>query len=511
MRSNQVCGEPTTVKVTNIAGRVEFLVGVGPGHAFFGGANIYLVILNTHELLVDPSDNPCSAADARSLQAQGEDEEDVGDGIINRGNGEGRGGILPCDGGKNGGDDGTVEAKVEELLGTIGDAEDVVALTRRDVEAGDGADSEETGNNGQLTANHESREVASISSEEDLGGLLAEPVGSALFHGELGHAEECDLHTLETADDKHEEEEHEDGKWRGDGGVLHGNHGVAVEERDQNHGHAERKDGQGHEDSGPEEREGESSLGLFVGDDGLTRYRCHGVLDKVCTVHDTGELDAHRRVEGEEGEVIVDVVNHRVCRNDLRPELTKDTGEHNHSDSDVKEDELDTVGHAEHIDLGVEGLTALVDNEDHHKHHELTSHEVPVEVVALEGQGAVLVSDGVAVLVEYGVDGGETDEGGLLALDHRKPSDGRDLLLTLYVHTEYPGKVSGQNRIRQNEEHRHQCMTYANKKADPWVSFVRDTRIPSEHEGADQYDGEDQDPDGSDVFDNEEGGDLLIV
>ncbi len=54
-------------------------------------------------------------------------------------------------------------------------------------------------------------------------------------------------------------------------------------------------------------------------------------------------------------------------------------------------------------------------------------------------------------------------------------------------------------------------MTYANNKADPWVSFVRDTRIPSEHEGADQYDGEDQDTDGSDVFDNDEGGDLLIV
>jgi len=54
-------------------------------------------------------------------------------------------------------------------------------------------------------------------------------------------------------------------------------------------------------------------------------------------------------------------------------------------------------------------------------------------------------------------------------------------------------------------------MTYANNKADPWVSFVRDTRIPSEHEGADQDDGEDQDTDGSNVFDNEEGGDLLIV
>jgi hypothetical protein len=54
-------------------------------------------------------------------------------------------------------------------------------------------------------------------------------------------------------------------------------------------------------------------------------------------------------------------------------------------------------------------------------------------------------------------------------------------------------------------------MTYANNKAHPRVGFFRDTRIPSEHEGADQYDGEDQDPDGSDVFDNGEGGDLLIV
>jgi len=57
VRSNQVRGEPTTVEVTNLAGRVEFLVGVGPSHEFFGGANIYLAILNlnSHELLVDSS------------------------------------------------------------------------------------------------------------------------------------------------------------------------------------------------------------------------------------------------------------------------------------------------------------------------------------------------------------------------------------------------------------------------------------------------------------------------
>ena len=54
-------------------------------------------------------------------------------------------------------------------------------------------------------------------------------------------------------------------------------------------------------------------------------------------------------------------------------------------------------------------------------------------------------------------------------------------------------------------------MTYANNKAHPRVGFFRDTRVPSEHEGADQYDGEDQDPDGRDVFNEGEGGDLLIV
>ena len=54
-------------------------------------------------------------------------------------------------------------------------------------------------------------------------------------------------------------------------------------------------------------------------------------------------------------------------------------------------------------------------------------------------------------------------------------------------------------------------MTYANNKAHPRVGFFRDTRIPSEHEGADQYDGEDQDPDRPDVSDDGEGGDLLIV
>jgi hypothetical protein len=53
----------------------------------------------------------------------------------------------------------------------------------------------------------------------------------------------------------------------------------------------------------------------------------------------------------------------------------------------------------------------------------------------------------VGVLVEYGVDGGKSDERGLLTLDHRKPSDGQDLLLALFLQINSSGKVSGLKRI----------------------------------------------------------------
>ena len=60
-------------------------------------------------------------------------------------------------------------------------------------------------------------------------------------------------------------------------------------------------------------------------------------------MHDTCEFDENGRVEGKEREVVVDVVNHGVSRNDLRRELTEDAGEDDHTKSNVKEDELDTA------------------------------------------------------------------------------------------------------------------------------------------------------------------------
>jgi hypothetical protein len=83
VRSAQVTSEPTTGQVTNIAGGVEVLVWVFPSHAFFGRADIHLIILNFHELFVELSNDPGAVADDHTLKAQGKDEEDLGDCIFN--------------------------------------------------------------------------------------------------------------------------------------------------------------------------------------------------------------------------------------------------------------------------------------------------------------------------------------------------------------------------------------------------------------------------------------------
>ena len=428
VRSAQVSHKTTSRKVTDILRGGQLLVRFAASQALFGGANVDLIVLELANLLQDLGDDPGAVANTSPLKTQGEDEKDVGDGTVQEEKREGRGGILPRDGGEDGGDDGALEAIVQESLGTIGNAEDIVALTRLDAEVGDGGDQEETGDHGELTSDHESREVASVAIEEEGAGLLAEEGVTTLGGGDLRDGEEGDLHALEHTNDAHEEEKEENGKAYRDTRVLDVNHGVSVDQAHQYHRHAKGKDGQGHDDAAPEERECESGLGLLVGEDGLARRDGHDVLDEIGRVHDAREFDAHGSVEGEEGEVVVDEVDHAVGGIDLGVELAENAGEDDHAQSNVQEDELDTVRHTEHIDFGVKGLAALVDNEDDHEHHELTSHEVTVEVVALEAQGAVLVGDRVAVLVQRGVDGGETDEGRLLSLDHGEPGDGQYLL-----------------------------------------------------------------------------------
>ena len=93
----------------------------------------------------------------------------------------------------------------------------------------------------------------------------------------------------------------------------------------------------------------------------------------------------------------------------LGRELSKDASEHNTGESNVEEDELDSIRKSKHINTGIERGGALVDDEHDEKHHKLTTHQISVQVVALECKCCVLVSDRVAVFVKIGVNWGQTD------------------------------------------------------------------------------------------------------
>ena len=70
-------------------------------------------------------------------------------------------------------------------------------------------------------------------------------------------------------------------------------------------------------------------------------------------MHDTGELDNHGNVEGEECEVVVDEVNHVIGSINLGGKLSQDACEDDHTKSNIQEDELDTIGKAEYINRRV--------------------------------------------------------------------------------------------------------------------------------------------------------------
>lgn len=209
--------------------------------------------------------------------------------------------------------------------------------------------------------------------------------------------------------------------------MLDGDHRLSLEERSKDDGTAESKDSKGHDDAAPVEEEDGSLLGWLVGDDGLSRDGSQEVLDQVGRVEDSHLLNAQGSEHGEVGEVVVDEGNHTVGGIDLSVELPKNSREDKHSKSNIKEDELDSLGKAKHINFGVKRGTALVNDEDDQKHHELTSHQESIEVVTAEDHTGNFVSDWVGVLVEYWIDGRKTDKRCLATLNHGEPGNGKGL------------------------------------------------------------------------------------
>ena len=404
--------EPASSKMTSI--RCIFLIRMVLCNAFLGGSNIDFIILKLLSRLQDSSTNPGTCTETSGLQEQSKTEEDVGEGAVEEGNWEGGSGQLPSNGSDDGSDDSRVEASVEELLGTIGNAKNILARSDFDVESGDTSNDKEAGDHAELTSNHESREVLTIALEEEVAGLLAKEGGSTFFCRELGDGEEGDLHSFQHTYNCHESNE-EDKRDDFRDTLPHGC--LALEECTNGHSKGEAQNGKGHDDAGPEEDESESLTGLLIGLDGLARDGGYDVLDEVRRVHHTREFNGHGGVEGEQGKVVVDEVDHTVRGVDLGGELADHGGEKNHGKTGAEEDFLDNLGKAKNLRATERG-TAHVYHEHDHQHHELTAHQVTVEIVTLEGEGSILVGDGVAIFVEVWVNRWQTDQRGLLSFDH---------------------------------------------------------------------------------------------
>mmetsp|Transcript_18701 Transcript_18701/g.44964 ORF Transcript_18701/g.44964 Transcript_18701/m.44964 type:complete len:318 (-) Transcript_18701:553-1506(-) len=313
------------------------------GHALLWGTNVHLIVLHPSDRLLDTGQHPGTRAESSPFEEEGNHEKNVREWEVQECNGVGRGSQLPRDGGKDGGDNSSLESPVKEGLGAIGNSKDVLARTGLDSEGGEGSNQEEGADDSELTSDHESRKVLAVALEEKFAGLASEERSSAFAGRELGDSEECNLHTLKHTDNAHEDEEEDDRDAGRDGGVLDGHGSLSVQKGHEGHGQAESEDGERHEHAAPEEGKGESLLGGLVGDDGLSRRGRKNVLDQVRRVHDTRELDSEAGVECEDGEVVVHVVNHHVGGVHLSGELTKDAGEHNHGKTNVKEDKLDTI------------------------------------------------------------------------------------------------------------------------------------------------------------------------
>ena len=106
----------------------------------------------------------------------------------------------------------------------------------------------------------------------------------------------------------------------------------------------------------------------------------------------------------------------------LRGELSDGDDSQNHGNTRSKEDVLHPAGEVEDFSAGERG-TAQVDCKVDEDNHELTSHEVTVQVVSLVSKGADLVGGRVRFLVKFTVNRGKTDHGALPSFNHGHPDD----------------------------------------------------------------------------------------
>jgi hypothetical protein len=272
-----------------------------------------------------------------------------------------------------------------------------------------------------LTTAHKSRKILSSIAEQAVASLEGDGRRSTFRLRKLGDAEEGNLHTLKktNAAHKNDEEDERDGIRKSFPG-----RGLSAVEGLDGDGKGEAKKSAREKNTSPEEGESDSGLRRFVGLDRLSGGGGDNHVDKVGGVHDSGNLNTGGDSVGEGHEVGVDVVKHHVGSIALRSELSDDNILQNHSNTRSEEDGSDPVRKSENIGSRKRS-SAKSDGEVDEDNHELTSHEVSVEVVSLVSPSGDLVGDRVRFTVKFAVDWRKTNHGALSSLNHGHPDDKR--------------------------------------------------------------------------------------
>jgi len=396
------------------------VIGVSLGGTFLGSSNVDFVELESADLALDEGKEPGGSADSGPLKEESGLEEDIDDRVAQESNREASGNQLPGDGTKDGGGDGTHESQVEKTkLDPVRDIEDVRLVSDINVDGSDTGNDEKAKGDSHLATAHESRKVLSAVLEEAFAGLEGQGGRSALGLRKLGDGEEGNLHTFEKTDAAHKNEEEDEGdsfRKSFPGG------GLSTVESFNGDSKGESEDTEGEKDTSPEEDQSESGLGRLVRFNRLSSGPESHHTDQVRSVHDTGYLNSSGNPVGEGHEVVVDVVKHHVGSVTLGSQLSNDNVLQDHSHTGSEEDGSHPVRKSKNLSSGERG-SAKSDGEVDEDNHELTSHEVSVEVVSLVGPSGDLVGDRVRFAVEFAVDWGKTDQGALSSFNHGHPDD----------------------------------------------------------------------------------------
>jgi len=402
--------------------KVGFFVGVSLGGTFLGSSNVNFIELESAGLALKKGKEPGGRADTGGLKEKGGLKEDVDDRVAQESNREASSNQLPGDGTKDGGGDGTHESKVEDVkLDPVRDTEDGRLGGNINIDGGDTGNDEEAKGDSHLTTAHESRKVLSVVLEKALASLEGKVGSSTLRLRKLGDGEESNLHTFKKTDAAHEDEE-EDERDSLRKGVPGG--GLSKVKSFDGDSKGESEDAERKKDTSPEEGEGKSGLRRLVGFDRLSGGPVSHVSDKVGSVHDTSDLDTGSNPVSENHEVVVDVVKHHVGSVTLGSQLSDNNVLQDHSNTRSEEDGRNPVRKSKNLSSRKRG-SADSDGEVDEDNHELTSHEVSVEVVSLVSPSGDLVGDRVGFLVKFAVDWRKSDHRALSSLNHGHPGDKR--------------------------------------------------------------------------------------